>query len=186
MKQSGVDVGRRQTQQHTGPRGAARVRAGEGSAPRRREAIPAVHEELVVGKREVDSGEVRIRKVARERRELVDLPLLREEVQIDRIPVNRPVPGPIPAREEEDGTVVISIVEEALEVQKSWVLREEVRIRRRQVQTRSPKTVSLRGEELIVERTGPGGRARAPGRTGQGSKDSAPTGPRGPRGPSRR
>jgi uncharacterized protein (TIGR02271 family) len=132
--------------------------------------IPVVREEVRVGKREVERGRVRVRKVHGERQEQVDLPLVRQEVEIQRVPVNRPVAGPVAAREEEDGTVVLSVVEEVLEVHKSWVLREEIRLRRKTVRTRRPVTVTLRTEDVVVEHEEPDPPESAPGRAGQGRR----------------
>lgn len=153
---------------------AHRRSQGERDTPRgaaRRDLrIPVTREEVRVGKREVERGRVRVRKVPRERQEQVDLPLIRQEVEIQRIPVNRPVPGPVAAREEEDGTVVLSVVEEVLEVHKSWVLREEIRVRRKTVRTRRPVNVTLRTEDVVVEHEEPGPPDAAPGHAGQGRR----------------
>lgn len=129
--------------------------------------VPLIQEELAVDKRPIDLGEVRVRKVVRSRDEVVDPPLLQERVRIERVSVNRPVDGPIPAREE-DGTIVLSVVEEAIEVRKSYILREEVRIRRERAVVHRPQTVSLKREEVVVERTGAAPREGPPGRSGQG------------------
>src|ERR1051325_192660 len=44
--------------------------------------VPVIVEELEVGKRKVETGKVRVTKTIREREEVVDEPLLREEVDI--------------------------------------------------------------------------------------------------------
>jgi uncharacterized protein (TIGR02271 family) len=89
--------------------------------------VPVVVEELDVQKRTVETGTVRITKVVRERETLVDEPLLRENVAISRLPMQRVVEGPIPIRED-NGTTIISVVEEVLVVEKRWMLREEIRV----------------------------------------------------------
>ncbi len=112
--------------------------------------VPVMVEELEVEKRRVEMGRVRISKVVREREELVDEPLFREEVSIERVPVNRFVDEPIPVRYEGD-TLVVSLVEEVPVVEKRLMLKEELRITRRQVEVHQPVPVTLRSEEATVE-----------------------------------
>jgi uncharacterized protein (TIGR02271 family) len=99
----------------------------------------------------VETGRVRIRKIVHEREEMVDPPLLREEVVIERVPVNRMVDGPIAAYSEED-TLIIPVLEEVLVIEKRLLLKEEVRITKRRVETHRPQRVTLRREEAVVER----------------------------------
>jgi uncharacterized protein (TIGR02271 family) len=113
--------------------------------------VPVVVEELDVRKRTVETGTVRITKVVRERETLVDEPLLRENVAISRLPMQRVVEGPIPIRED-NGTTIISVVEEVLVVEKRWMLREEIHIRTRRTETHQPQPITLRSEEVQVER----------------------------------
>lgn len=114
--------------------------------------IPVVHEEVQVGKRVVETGRVRIRKVVTEHTEEVDQPLMREEVSVERVPVNRYVDAPIPPRTEGD-TLVVSVLEEVLVVQKRLVLREELRITKAVLprEHEAPR-VTLRREDVEIER----------------------------------
>jgi uncharacterized protein (TIGR02271 family) len=112
--------------------------------------IPVVVEELEVQKREVETGRVRITKVVQEHEEVVDEPLLQEEIDVRRVPVNRPVDGPIPIRYSGD-TMIVSLLEEVLVVEKRLVLKEELHITKRQVEVHKPQQVTLRREEAIVE-----------------------------------
>jgi uncharacterized protein (TIGR02271 family) len=114
--------------------------------------IPVIHEELEVGKRKVETGAgVRIEKTAREEEQTVDLPLIHEQVDVQRVPVNRPVDGPVPVRHVGD-TIVVPVIEEVLVVQKQMRLVEELHIRRTRVETREPQTFVLRKEEVNVRR----------------------------------
>lgn len=70
------------------------------------------------------------------------------------VAINRPVAAPEPPREEGD-VLVIPVYEEVVTVQRQWILKEEVRLRRREVQTRHREQVVLRGEEAVVERHAP-------------------------------
>jgi uncharacterized protein (TIGR02271 family) len=113
--------------------------------------VPVLVEELDVQKRLVETGKVRITKVVRERETLVDEPLLHDKVAITRVPIQRAVDGPVPVRED-NGTMIISIVEEVLVVEKRWMLREEIHVRKQRIETHQPQRITLRSEEVQVER----------------------------------
>jgi uncharacterized protein (TIGR02271 family) len=116
--------------------------------------IPVVAEQAEVRKRAVETGRVRVAKVVREREEVIDEPLLRDEVEIERVAINRPLDGPVAVRREGD-TIVIPLVEEVLVVEKRLVLREELRVSRRRVEEHRPSRVTLRREEVHIERAAP-------------------------------
>jgi uncharacterized protein (TIGR02271 family) len=116
--------------------------------------LPLIQETLDVHTSPVETGRVRVRKVVREREELVDPPLLRHEVVVERVPINRIVDGPIPTRSEGD-TLIIPLFEEVLVAEKRLLLAEEVRITTRRVETHTPQRVTLRREEAVVERINP-------------------------------
>jgi uncharacterized protein (TIGR02271 family) len=113
--------------------------------------VPVLVEELDVQKRVVETGKVRITKVVHERETLVDEPLVHDNVAISRVPMQRVVEGPIPVREEQ-GTTIISVVEEVLVVEKRWMLREEIHIRKQRTETHQPQRITLRSEEVQIER----------------------------------
>jgi uncharacterized protein (TIGR02271 family) len=116
--------------------------------------IPVAREEASVARKVVEKGAVRVRKVVRENVELIDEPLMHDEVDIEHVVVNRVVDAPQPPREEGD-VLIIPVYEEILTVQRQWVLKEEVRLRRREVQSRHREEVVLREEEALVERHPP-------------------------------
>jgi uncharacterized protein (TIGR02271 family) len=117
--------------------------------------IPVIEERVKVTRRTVETGHAtRVRKVVREHRQEVELPTVHEEVQVERVPVGRLVDGPL-ASWEEDGVLVIPVVEERLVVRTEHVLREEIRISRRRRTETAVRAVTLRGEVAIVERLDP-------------------------------
>jgi uncharacterized protein (TIGR02271 family) len=139
--------------------GGGRVRTGA-------EVVPVVEEELRVGKRVVETGRVRVTKSVSEREELVDEPLLREEYEVERVPVNVYVDEPVGPRHEGE-TLVVPVLEEVLVVEKRLLVREELRITRRRTEGRDRRSVTLLSEEVSVERTGPReGRGEADGTDG--------------------
>jgi uncharacterized protein (TIGR02271 family) len=113
--------------------------------------LPVIDEELDIQKRLVETGRVRISKLVHERKELIDEPLVREEVIVERVEINRVVDGPSPARYE-GGTLIIPVLEEVLVVEKRLILKEELYVTLRRVETHTPQQVTLRREEAIVDR----------------------------------
>ncbi len=113
--------------------------------------IPVIAEELHVGKRVVETGRVRIRKFVREHEETVDEPLMAEEVRVERVAVNRVIDAPVDVRYV-DGRMIIPLMEEVLVVEKRLMLKEELHVTRQQVERRNPQVVTLRSEEVEIER----------------------------------
>lgn len=111
-------------------------------------------EQLHVGKRVVDRGSgVRIHKTVSEHEQVVDQPLLRDELGVEHVPVGAVVDQLDPPRMRYEGdTLVVPVLEEVLVVQKQLRLKEEVRITRHRREVHAPQTVSLRSEHISVER----------------------------------
>ena len=108
-------------------------------------------ETLRVGKRTVERGRVRLHKTVTERLETAELTLMREQVEVERVAINRPVEEAEPVRYEDD-VMVIPRYEEVLVVSKQLMLVEELRVRTVRSERREPQQVTLRREELSVER----------------------------------
>jgi uncharacterized protein (TIGR02271 family) len=111
----------------------------------------------------VETGRVRIRKVIHEWDEVVDPPLWREDVVVERVPVNHVIEAPVPIRTEGD-TLIVPLLEEVLVVEKRLLLKEELHLTKRRLETHMPQRVTLRREEPVVERInreGPQGNPRA-------------------------
>lgn len=129
---------------------------GSDDSPQRIDeaVIPVAQERLSVHKRQVDGATVRVTKVVHEEERTVNDPLLSEEVQVERVKIDRAVDAPEPIRAEGD-TTIIPLYEEVLVVEKRLVLTEEVRVSKRQVEKRAPQSVTLRREEVNVEHLEP-------------------------------
>src|SRR5262252_4949356 len=112
----------------------------EGDAPI---ILPLLAEEISVAKRQVVTGRVLASTVTREEEKLVDELLASEQVEIERVPVGRPVDCAPPVREEGD-TVIIPVVEEVVVVERRLLLKEEVRVRRVRKEERHQERVKVR------------------------------------------
>jgi uncharacterized protein (TIGR02271 family) len=138
----------------------------EGAA---RLVVPVVEETLDVDRRQVTTGRVRISKHVTREEVVVDEPVLRDRVDVERRAVNRIVAQAPGVRQDGDVTIV-PILEEVLVIEKRLMLREELHIRRTHTTAHEPQRHSLRREHARVERIdepsppgdAPGGRIRNP------------------------
>lgn len=116
-----------------------------------RRVIPVVVEEAAVSKRTVERGKIRLHKRVHEREEVVNTETIEERVEVERVPVNQVVDEPPEIRQEGD-TTIYPVLEEELVVVKRLVVKEEVRVRRVRNIKRDPRRITLRSEEIQVER----------------------------------
>ena len=113
--------------------------------------VPIVQEELHIGKQKVETGRVRLTKTVQEREVMVSEPSMQEDIQIERVPVNRWLTEPASVRYEGD-IMIIPVMEEVPVVEKRLRLKEELRVTKRQITTQRTEPVRLRTEEVQVER----------------------------------
>lgn len=116
-----------------------------------RAAVPVVEERLLVNKRTVQTGRVVVNKRVVEEQQAFEQPLSKEEVVVERVAVGRLVDGPVADRQEGD-TLVLAVVEEVLVVEKRLMLKEEVRITRNSTERVQREAVTLRREEVEINR----------------------------------
>lgn len=113
--------------------------------------IPLAAERVAIGKRVVETGGVRITKTVTEREETADVPLLSDHVEVERVAVNRVLDTPPEVRREGE-VLIVPILEEVLVVEKRLMLREELHIRMTREETHQPQQVTLRREDVQIER----------------------------------
>ena len=127
--------------------------AGEGAA-----VLALVEEALRVGKRRVETGRVRVYVSTETEERLLRETLRAERAEVERVPVGRELAegeqAPV-ARREEDGTLVVPVLEEVLVVERRLVLREEIRLRLVPVEEPVEQPVTLRRQRAAVERLPP-------------------------------
>jgi uncharacterized protein (TIGR02271 family) len=116
------------------------------------EKLRLLAEELVVERRQVETGRVRVNVVTREHQELVDIPLAREQVVVERVPIDRRIDA-IPAIREEGDTIIVPVVEEILIVERRLMLKEELHVKRVRTTEQHRESVMLRRQEAVVTRT---------------------------------
>lgn len=116
--------------------------------------VPVLQEEAWVEKRIVDTGRgVRIHKTVAEHPCRIDERLLRDEVEVTHVPVDRIVPlDQAPATRYEGDTLVVPVLEEVLVVERRLRIKEELHITRTRREERHVDTVLLKSEQVGVER----------------------------------
>ena len=116
--------------------------------------IPVLEERVHVGKERVETGRVRVAKRVVEERQTIQPELTRQEVDVRRVEVNRVLDAGegTPEPRQEGDTLVIPVVEERVVVTKQLVLREELHVTRRTTTEARPQEVTVRREEVDVER----------------------------------
>lgn len=113
--------------------------------------IPLFEEQFSVSKRVVPTSRVQVSRVTHNHEQLIDELLNQEQIEIDKVPVNKPVDAMPSVRQEED-VIVIPIVEEVVRVERYLLLKEEVRIRRIRTTERFQESVTLRKQDVVVTR----------------------------------
>jgi uncharacterized protein (TIGR02271 family) len=138
-----------------GATGGLRGRRDEGEALSQPQSDPAAEgeirvqrseEELVAGTREREAGAMRIRKRVRTTRERVEVPVRREEVRVERVPVSEETTGAEIGEEE----VVVPVTETEVVVSKRPVVKEEIRIHKDVVEGTEVVEEEVRREEIDV------------------------------------
>ena len=103
-------------------------------------------EELVAGTREREAGSMKIRKRVRTDREKLEVPVRREEVHIERVPVSEETAGAEIGEEE----IVVPVTETEVVVSKRPVVKEEIRVHKDVVEGTEVVEEDVRREEIDV------------------------------------
>jgi uncharacterized protein (TIGR02271 family) len=142
---------------HSQP-GAAGTRVGTetAGAPAERRAtegsLQLREEELETRKQPVETGRVQLGKEVVEEQKTMEVPVRREEVYVERRPVERPADRPV--GETAERTIEVPVREERVEVDKQPVVYEEAGVRKQQVTETQPVSETVRREELRVGKEG--------------------------------
>ncbi|WP_375444327.1 YsnF/AvaK domain-containing protein [uncultured Fibrella sp.] len=116
--------------------------------------FPLIDEQVQVRKEWVETGRVRVNKQVHEETQTINIPLMHEVVDVERVPVNRVV-SEVPLSRQEGDTLVLPVVREEVVTSIRLVLVEEVRITRRQQHTTDQQSVTTRHETVSIDRIEP-------------------------------
>jgi uncharacterized protein (TIGR02271 family) len=115
--------------------------------------VPVSEEELVAEKHERQTGEVRIHKEVRTEHKTIDVPVTREEVHVERVPVQGGEARGGEARFEKD-EIRVPVREEEVEIRKRPVVKEEVRVSKTARREERRAEGDVRREEVKVDKDG--------------------------------
>jgi stress response protein YsnF len=114
-------------------------------------AVPILREEMEISTRVVDTGRgVRVTKSVVEESAEIRERLWHEEVDVQRVAVDRVVAEAPPSRYEGD-VLVVPVLEEILVIEKRFRIKEELRITRVRKEQEYRETVPLRVEDVQIE-----------------------------------
>lgn len=140
-------------------RRTAQPRAVEGlepSGPDDDLTIPVIEEQLSIEVVPVAQGGYRITKRVRELQEVVDELLHDVQVVVERRPMGTLLEVlEAPPQRQEGETWVFPVVKEVVVTQKRLMLVEEIRVTRVHGTHRAPQTMSVRVEEVSIEKLTP-------------------------------
>ncbi len=135
-----------------GPSGRGYMRSATAGGAADRDRLELREEQLDVDTREVQAGEVRVRKEVTTEQRNIEVPVTREEAVIERHKVSGREASDQTVGEDEE--IRIPLMEEEVDVQKRAVVREEISVGKRQVQDSKTVSDTVRREEARVESEG--------------------------------
>jgi uncharacterized protein (TIGR02271 family) len=120
------------------------------------EVFPVAEETVKLDKKMVETGKVTISKKTVEHDETVSEMFRYEDVQVERIAINEYISTDHPPGiRQEDDTTIVPVLKEVVVVEKKLLLVEELRIKKKQVEKPYQTTVTLRKEEVSIDRSDP-------------------------------
>jgi uncharacterized protein (TIGR02271 family) len=110
--------------------------------------VQRAEEELRADTRKREAGGVRVRKQVRTDRARVVVPKKRQEVRVERVPIEEGVP---PEPETGDEEIRIPVIEEEIVIEKRPVVKEEIRLRKEVVEDEEVVEEDVRKEEVDID-----------------------------------
>ena len=135
--------------------------------------IPVISEELHADAVPVAKGGVRVTKRLQTHDEIIEQALRKSHVDVKRVKTKRVVDGPQPAKRV-GNTLIIPVVSEILQIQKQWVVTEEIHITETEAQETVQNRVTLNREEAKVERIDSAGKVIAAVNDSSETADKSP------------
>lgn len=112
--------------------------------------VPATEEHVRVLARPVTTDRVRVRTEVATHVETVEAVSRDQEVMVERVPIGREVER-VPDVREENGVLIVPVVEEELIVRTRLLLKEEVRVSKITTSQRVRRDVPLRRQTVTTE-----------------------------------
>jgi len=125
--------------------------------------VPVVEEELTANKTSREAGSVRLRKFVHTELRHFTVPVTREEVRVERVPVADDLRSTSSVGDTafQEKTIEVPIMEEEVTVSKRPVVKEEVRVSKERVTEEKDLSGEIRKEEVRIEGEDPLKRRKA-------------------------
>lgn len=114
--------------------------------------IPLCTEDVSVDRRKVERDTVRVVVKTKTREEVVDENLTHSHVEVEHVPIGRPIDEPPPVRRQGD-VITIPVIEEKIVIKRQLFLKEELVVKTVKQTERYHDSVVLRDQEATIERT---------------------------------
>ena len=114
-------------------------------------SVPIVQESVSVSVKTVAREQVRLRRRVVEETRLVDTPVERQRIEIERVPVGCYV-AEAPVPRQEGDVLIVPVIDEVVFVEKRLLVREEIRIRTVREHVIDRQAVVLRRHEVDIAR----------------------------------
>lgn len=114
--------------------------------------LPVIEEHLVITKEVVETGKVFIRKRVTEEEASINIPLIQEGYQVERLPGKKDLLTQHPPIRYEGDNMIIPVVREVLVVEKRYEVIEEVHVIKTKTEVPHLQQITLLKEEVHIER----------------------------------
>ena len=114
--------------------------------------LPVIEEHVTVTKEVVETGKVFIRKRVTEEETSINIPLIQEGYQVERLPGKKDLLTQHPPIRYEGDNMVIPVVREVLVVEKRYEVLEEVHVIKTKTEIPHLQQITLLKEEVEIER----------------------------------
>ncbi|RYZ21422.1 MAG: DUF2382 domain-containing protein [Chitinophagaceae bacterium] len=114
--------------------------------------IPVVQEFITVDKEVVETGRVNIHKTVHEEEATINMPLLSEYYDVQRVPMKE-VHAKAPMPRQEGDVIIVPVVKEVLVIEKRYEVTEEIHLVRKTTSTPHIQQITLLKEHVEVVRT---------------------------------
>ena len=160
-KAGAIDVNERAAQYRNMSSSSKGSWTGSGSSKGSSSSIPVVEENLQVGKREVETGGVKLRSRIIERPVEEKLRLREEHVNVERQPVNRPASEADLKNFKEGERTIVEHAEKPM-VNKEARVVEEVRLKKDTTEREETVRDTVRKQDVDVDKINPKGEKKGP------------------------
>ncbi|AYP24558.1 DUF2382 domain-containing protein [Pantoea agglomerans] len=113
--------------------------------------LKLAEEQIALTKQKIVDGHVRVTRSTTEHDEVISTLLNREKVEVEHVAKAQPVET-MPEIREENGVLIVPVVEEEIQIVRKLVLKEEIHIRKVQENVPFQEVVTRREQQVKVER----------------------------------